>query len=51
MLTDTALRNAKPRERPYKLGDSRGLYLLVTPSGGKWWRFDYRFGICSHSLA
>jgi Arm DNA-binding domain len=31
-------------ERPYKLGDSRGLYLLVTPSGGKWWRFDYRFG-------
>jgi Arm DNA-binding domain len=31
-------------ERPYRLGDSRGLYLLVTPSGGKWWRFDYRFG-------
>jgi len=36
MLTDTAIRNAKPRELPYKLGDSRGLYLLVTPSGGKW---------------
>jgi Arm domain-containing DNA-binding protein/integrase-like protein len=39
MLTDTAIRNAKPRELPYKLGDSRGLYLLVTPSGGKWYRF------------
>ena len=31
MLTDTTIRNAKPRERPYKLGDSRGLYLIVTP--------------------
>ena len=43
MLADTAIRNAKPRELPYKLGDSRGLYPLVTPSGGKWWAFDYRF--------
>ena len=51
MLTDTAIRNAKPRERPYKLGDSRGLYLLVTPSGGKWWRFDYRFGGKRKSLS
>ena len=42
MLADTAIRNAKPRERPYKLGDSRGLYPLVTPSGGKWWAFDYQ---------
>jgi integrase len=51
MLTDTAIRNAKPRERPYRLGDSRGLYLLVTPSGGKWWRFDYRFGGKRKSLS
>ena len=51
MLTDTAIRNAKPRELPYKLGDSRGLYLLVTPSGGKWWRFDYRFGGKRKSLS
>ena len=51
MLTDTAIRNAKPRERPYKLVDSRGLYLLVTPSGGKWWRFDYRFGGKRKSLS
>ncbi len=51
MLTDTAIRNATPRELPYKLGDSRGLYLLVTPSGGKWWRFDYRFGGKCKSLS
>jgi integrase-like protein/Arm domain-containing DNA-binding protein len=43
-LTDPAIRNAKPREKPYKLGDSRGLFLLVTPRGGKWWRLKYRFG-------
>jgi integrase len=51
MLTDPALRNAKPRERPYKLGDSRGLYLIVTSNGGKWWRFDYRFGGKRKSLS
>ncbi len=42
-LTDTAIRNAKPGEKPAKLFDERGLFLLVTPSGGKWWRFKYRF--------
>lgn len=41
-LTDTAVRNAKPREKPYKLGDSLGLFLLVQPSGGKLWRMKYR---------
>lgn len=30
--------------KPYKIGDSPGLYLQVTPTGGKWWRFKYRFG-------
>lgn len=40
-LTDTALRNARPRERPYKLSDGRGLCLLVQPNGSKWWRFRY----------
>ena len=43
-LTTTKIRGAKPRDKPYKLADGRGLYLLVTPSGGKWWRWDYRFG-------
>lgn len=42
-LTDTALRNAKPKDKPYKLYDEGGLFIQVTPSGGKWWRFKYRF--------
>lgn len=43
-LTDAAIRNAKPRLKPTKLFDERGLFLLVTPAGGKWWRFRYRYG-------
>ncbi len=43
MLTDAACRNAGPREKPYKLGDSSGLYLYVLPSGFKSWRWKYRF--------
>lgn len=42
-LTDTAIRNAKPGEKPSKLFDERGLFMLVTPAGGKWWRLKYRF--------
>jgi len=42
-LTDTAVRNAKPGERPVKMYDERGLFLIVTPAGGKWWRFRYSF--------
>jgi integrase len=42
-LTDTTIRNTKPGEKPAKLYDERGLFLLVTPSGGKWWRLKYRF--------
>ena len=42
-LTDTAVRKAKPRTKPIKLFDERGLFLLVAPNGGKWWRFRYRF--------
>lgn len=41
-LTDTAIRNAKPKDKPYKLGDAGGLFLLVQPSGGKLWRLKYR---------
>ncbi|MDR3158748.1 MAG: integrase arm-type DNA-binding domain-containing protein [Zoogloeaceae bacterium] len=43
MLTDTAIKNAKPAEKPSKLADEKGLYLLVNPSGGKLWRMKYRF--------
>lgn len=42
-LTDTAIRNAKPGAKPAKMFDERGLFLIVTPSGGKWWRFRYKF--------
>ena len=42
-ITDIALRNARPRDRPYKLADGGGLYLQVTTAGGKYWRLKYRF--------
>lgn len=41
-LSDAAIRGAKPKAKPYKLGDTGGLFLLVQPSGGKLWRFKYR---------
>ena len=43
-LTDTKIRAAKPREKPYKLFDGGGLYLIVHPNGGRWWRLKYRQG-------
>lgn len=42
-LTDTAIRNAKPGEKPIRLFDERGLYLELSPTGGRWWRLKYRF--------
>ena len=42
-LTDTAIRNVKPSAKPFKLFDSGGMYLEVSPSGGKWWRLKFRF--------
>ena len=42
-LTDTKLRKAKPTDKPYKLTDAGGLFVLVHPSGGKRWRYKYRF--------
>jgi hypothetical protein len=44
MLTEAAIRNAKPRQKPYKLFDERGLFVLVVPTGGRLWRFRYRHG-------
>ena len=41
-LTEARIRAAKPKGKPYKLRDSRGLYLLVTPPGGRLWRLRYR---------
>lgn len=42
-LTDVKVRTAKPKEKQFKIADGDGLSLLVTPQGGKWWRFRYRF--------
>jgi hypothetical protein len=42
-LSAVAVSNAKPREKPYKLSDDRGLFLLVTPKGHRYWCFKYRF--------
>jgi integrase len=36
------MRNVKPKAKPYKLADEKGLFLLVQPSGGMLWRFKYR---------
>lgn len=44
MLTDTLIRNAKPKQRPYTQPKESGLTLIVNPDGSKWWRFNYRFG-------
>jgi integrase len=43
-LSDSACRNAKPKGKLYKLADSGGLCLRVTPQGGKYWTLRYRFG-------
>ncbi len=42
-LTDIKIKAAKPQEKPYKLSDSGGLYLLVNRNGSKYWRLKYRF--------
>lgn len=41
-LTDAAIRKAKPGDKPIKMADGNGLYLLLRPNGGRWWRWDYR---------
>lgn len=43
-LPEPTIRNAKPADKPRKLFDGGGLYLLVSPNRGKYWRLKYRFG-------
>lgn len=43
-LSDTTIRNAKPGGKPVRLYDSGGLYLEISPAGGKLWRLKYRVG-------
>lgn len=42
-LTDLQISKSKPREKQYKKHDGGGLFLIITPAGGKWWRFKYRY--------
>lgn len=42
-LTDAKIKNAKPKSKPYKLTDGFGMYIEVTPAGGKYWRYKFRF--------
>jgi len=51
LLTAGEVQHAKPREKPYTLSDSKGLYLLVKPNGKKLWRYQYRFGGKSKLMA
>ena len=41
-LTNIQCQNAKPKEKPYKLADGGGLYLLIRPNGSRYWRLKYR---------
>jgi integrase len=50
-LTDIQPRTAKRKDKPYKLADGGGLYLLVNPDGSKYWRMGYRFGGVQRLLA
>lgn len=50
-LSDTAIRNAKPLDKPWKLSDTQGLYLLIKPNGSKLWHLKYRFGGKEKKLA
>jgi integrase len=42
-LSDAKVRNAKPQTKPYKITDGEGMFLLVTPTGSKYWRLKYHF--------
>lgn len=41
-LTDIKIKTAKPKDKPYKLADGEGMYLLVSTNGSKYWRMKYR---------
>lgn len=51
MLSEAKVRAAKGRVKPYKLTDTNRLYLLVTPSGGKLWRWNYTYDGKQKSMA
>jgi len=50
-LSDTQCKNAKPKEKPYKLADEKGMFLLINPNGSKYFRLKYRFASKEKVLA
>ena len=50
-ITEFGAKNAKPRDKPYKVADGGGLYLLIQPGGSKLWRLKYRFAGKEKTLA
>ncbi len=50
-LSDTRIRKAKPSDKAYKLYDTAGLFMIVNPNGGKWWRFRYKYAGRSNSIS
>ena len=50
-LNDLKVKNAKPSDKPVRYFDGGGLFLLVTPSGGKLWKLKYRFGGVEKTLS
>ncbi len=44
VFTDKTVFNAKPKEKPYKIYDKKGLFILVHVNGSKYWRSKYRYG-------
>lgn len=50
-LTDTAIRTAKGRDKPYKMADGGGLYILVKPDGTRYWRYNYRHADKDRTMA
>lgn len=50
-LNDTKIRTSKPKDKEYKLFDGGGLYLSITPKGGKWWRLKYFFNAKENRLS
>ena len=51
MLNDTQCKQAKPGAKAFKLSDEKSLYLVVSPLGAKYWRFDYRYAGKRKTLA
>ena len=45
MLSNVLINKTKPQAKTLRLSDGRGMYLEISPTGGKWWRFKYRLAL------